>query len=67
MTKIIFLTQDIDLIYFTGDIVDHGSWKATKEMNVRDITYAFRILAESFPNSPVLPAIGNHESFPLNR
>ncbi|XP_050312495.1 sphingomyelin phosphodiesterase-like [Anthonomus grandis grandis] len=58
--------RDIDLIYFTGDIVDHSIWRASEEENAREIAHVFRQLAESFPNVAVLPAIGNHESVPLN-
>lgn len=58
--------QEIDLIYFTGDIIDHSIWKASIEDNSQEITYTFDALAEAFPNVVVLPAIGNHEAAPLN-
>ncbi|XP_066138359.1 sphingomyelin phosphodiesterase 1-like isoform X2 [Euwallacea fornicatus] len=66
MTHINNTHKDIDLIYFTGDIIDHTIWKASKDDNSREIASTFRVLAESFPNTPILPAIGNHESVPLN-
>ncbi|CAH1126971.1 unnamed protein product [Ceutorhynchus assimilis] len=58
--------KEIDLIYFTGDIIDHSAWKASKEDNSAEIAYAFQSLKEYFPNVPVLPVIGNHEATPLN-
>uniref|UniRef100_A0AAR5P2U4 Sphingomyelin phosphodiesterase n=1 Tax=Dendroctonus ponderosae TaxID=77166 RepID=A0AAR5P2U4_DENPD len=58
--------KDIDLIYFTGDIIDHSIWKASIEDNSQEIAYTFDALAEAFPNVVVLPAIGNHEAAPLN-
>lgn len=57
---------DINLIYFTGDIIDHTIWKASKKDNADQIASTLKLLGDSFSNISVLPAIGNHESAPLN-
>ncbi|XP_018573184.1 sphingomyelin phosphodiesterase 1-like [Anoplophora glabripennis] len=58
--------KDIDLVYFTGDIIDHTIWKASINDNSNLIYITFKTLFETFPNKPVLSAIGNHETAPLN-
>ncbi|CAH1175864.1 unnamed protein product [Phaedon cochleariae] len=58
--------KDIDIVYFTGDIIDHTVWQASKEQNSRLIYYTYKALYETFPNIPVFAVIGNHEAAPLN-
>ncbi|KAL1490758.1 hypothetical protein ABEB36_013403 [Hypothenemus hampei] len=58
--------KDLDLIYFTGDIIDHTIWKSSKEENSREIEATFQMLFESFPDVPLFSALGNHEAVPLN-
>ncbi|XP_076252483.1 sphingomyelin phosphodiesterase 1-like isoform X2 [Rhynchophorus ferrugineus] len=58
--------KDLDLVYFTGDIIDHAIWKDSHQDNSNDIRFVFDHLAQSFPNIPILPTLGNHESVPLN-
>ncbi|KAJ8971577.1 hypothetical protein NQ314_000634 [Rhamnusium bicolor] len=58
--------KDIDLVYFTGDIIDHTVWKSSVEENSKLIYFTYRTLFDTFPNKLILPVIGNHESTPLN-
>ena len=60
------LFQDVDLIIWTGDIPGHGSWFQSKEKNLQMIRKAVEIAQECLPKVPVLPAIGNHEGYPIN-
>uniref|UniRef100_A0A1A9WB54 Sphingomyelin phosphodiesterase n=1 Tax=Glossina brevipalpis TaxID=37001 RepID=A0A1A9WB54_9MUSC len=60
-------TQDqIDYIYYTGDIVPHNIWSTTEESNKEIITEIFDLLSKQFENIKVYPAIGNHEAHPAN-
>ncbi|VEN41642.1 unnamed protein product [Callosobruchus maculatus] len=58
---------DIDMVYFTGDIVDHAVWKASRKENTKLLYDSFKVFYESFPNIPVLPMFGNHEPAPVNQ
>ncbi|XP_030749635.1 sphingomyelin phosphodiesterase-like [Sitophilus oryzae] len=58
--------QDIDMVYFTGDIVSHRSWETSKESNIEAITLFLQLLAEAFPNTTVYPVLGNHEAHPYD-
>ncbi|XP_060523753.1 sphingomyelin phosphodiesterase-like isoform X2 [Cylas formicarius] len=66
LTHISDVHKDIDAIYFTGDVIDHSVWKASSMENSKQIAYVYQKLASSFPNTPVLPVLGNHEAAPLN-
>ncbi|XP_034256824.1 sphingomyelin phosphodiesterase-like [Thrips palmi] len=58
--------HNVDLIYFTGDVVDHGVWETSREKNEYRIRYTFRVMKESFGDTLILPLVGNHEPHPLN-
>uniref|UniRef100_A0A1L8DPU1 Sphingomyelin phosphodiesterase n=1 Tax=Nyssomyia neivai TaxID=330878 RepID=A0A1L8DPU1_9DIPT len=57
---------DIDYVYFTGDIVDHGIWATSFDWNRQSISRVHQALRENFAGIPVYPAIGNHEAHPTN-
>ena len=57
---------DIDLILLTGDIPAHDIWQQSQEYNLYTIEVVAKAFEKYFPNIPVLPAVGNHESFPVN-
>lgn len=59
-------TYKVDAVYYTGDNIDHSVWNTTKEQNKKIHKYIFQSLRETFPNVPIFPAIGNHETSPLN-
>uniref|UniRef100_V5ICD7 Putative sphingomyelin phosphodiesterase n=1 Tax=Ixodes ricinus TaxID=34613 RepID=V5ICD7_IXORI len=56
----------IDMILWTGDLPPHDPWKATKEHTISNLRVTSQLIQKYFPNATVLPAIGNHESVPIN-
>ncbi|PNF14909.1 hypothetical protein B7P43_G04318 [Cryptotermes secundus] len=58
--------EKIDYIYMTGDIVDHGIWDTSIKKNTESIKNLLTVLKTEFPNTPVYPVLGNHESSPVN-
>ncbi|KAB0799318.1 hypothetical protein PPYR_04006 [Photinus pyralis] len=58
--------QDLDLVYFTGDIIDHKIWKVSVEHNKETIRTVYKKLNETFGNVKVYPVLGNHEPHPVN-
>ncbi|XP_027218048.2 sphingomyelin phosphodiesterase [Penaeus vannamei] len=57
---------DLDFIIWTGDLVPHNVWNTSKQENLEVIRETVQMLRESFPGVPVFPALGNHESTPVN-
>ncbi|KAL1505786.1 hypothetical protein ABEB36_005267 [Hypothenemus hampei] len=55
---------DIDYILWTGDLPPHDIWNQTKEYNLKVIRETVELVTKAFPNKPIFPAIGNHESSP---
>ncbi|ROT72613.1 Sphingomyelin phosphodiesterase B [Penaeus vannamei] len=58
--------QDLDLILWTGDLIPHNVWNTTREGNLDIIRQTVQMVKQYFPDTPVFPAIGNHESHPVN-
>ncbi|XP_055686670.1 sphingomyelin phosphodiesterase 1-like [Lutzomyia longipalpis] len=56
----------IDMIYFTGDIVDHFYWKTSTEGNKKSITDLTELFKKAFPGIALYPVLGNHEAHPSN-
>ncbi|CAK1546018.1 unnamed protein product [Leptosia nina] len=60
--------QDIDIIYYMGDTIDHHVWETTYELIDEVNLYLVDKLRKTFgDNVPVIAAIGNHESQPTNQ
>ena len=57
---------DIDFIYWTGDLPAHDIWKQTKQSNADIVRVTAQQLKRHFPDTPVYPALGNHESVPVD-
>ncbi|XP_019869061.1 sphingomyelin phosphodiesterase [Aethina tumida] len=55
---------DIDYIIWTGDLPPHDIWNQTKESNLEIIQTMAEMMSEIFPNTPIFPALGNHEAIP---
>lgn len=52
----------VDMIYHTGDMVDHGIWETTEAGNRAIMDRIFNMFREVFGASvPVYSCIGNHE------
>ncbi|KAL5287221.1 SMPD1 family protein [Megaselia abdita] len=58
--------NDIDYIIWTGDLPPHDIWNQTKEINLQIIKDTVKQMSEKFPGVPIFPALGNHESSPVN-
>lgn len=58
--------KHIDLIYYTGDTVDHFGWKTSIEHNSASIRRMTEYFKNEFPNVPLYPVLGNHEGHPTN-
>ena len=61
-----FKGSPIEYILFTGDIPAHDIWVQTKPQQIEMIFNVSSAIMKYFPNTPVYPAIGNHDSFPAN-
>ncbi|XP_013190364.2 sphingomyelin phosphodiesterase [Amyelois transitella] len=60
--------QDIDLVYYVGDTIDHGVWETSYELIDDMNRHLIEKMRSSFgENVPVIPTIGNHESQPTNQ
>ncbi|XP_063243959.1 sphingomyelin phosphodiesterase-like isoform X2 [Bacillus rossius redtenbacheri] len=57
----------IDYVYMTGDFVDHGVWKASREINSASITKVVNAVKATFPDVPIIFTLGNHEPVPVNQ
>ncbi|XP_050298661.1 sphingomyelin phosphodiesterase-like isoform X2 [Anthonomus grandis grandis] len=55
---------NIDYILWTGDLPPHDIWNQTKDFNLKTINDTIELVSSAFPNTPIFPAIGNHESSP---
>ncbi|XP_049295450.1 sphingomyelin phosphodiesterase isoform X1 [Anopheles funestus] len=58
--------SDIDFIIWTGDLPPHDVWNQTKEENLKVLKETVKQMTEKFPGIPIFPALGNHESAPVN-
>ena len=59
--------QNLDYIYFTGDVIDHGVWETSNKGNKESIEKVYNKMHEMFKNIPVYPILGNHEPHPMNQ
>ncbi|XP_037078854.1 sphingomyelin phosphodiesterase-like [Pollicipes pollicipes] len=56
----------LDYIIWTGDLPPHDVWNQTREENLSIIRQSHQLLVKYFPRTPIFPALGNHESAPVN-
>ncbi|XP_044735214.1 sphingomyelin phosphodiesterase isoform X2 [Chrysoperla carnea] len=57
---------DIDYIIWTGDLPPHDIWNQTREENLKILRETVAQMSDMFPGLPIFPALGNHESVPVN-
>lgn len=57
---------DIDYILWTGDLPPHDVWNQTREENLKILQETVEQMSDMFPGVPIFPALGNHESSPVN-
>ncbi|KAL0994951.1 hypothetical protein UPYG_G00129820 [Umbra pygmaea] len=55
-----------DWVYWTGDIPAHNIWSQTRKQQQSEITVITRLIRSHLGDVIVYPAIGNHESTPVN-
>ncbi|XP_055349076.1 sphingomyelin phosphodiesterase-like [Paramacrobiotus metropolitanus] len=55
-----------DYILMTGDLPDHTIWKQSRAQQLAVLDMTVEYLKRHFPNTPVYPVVGNHESAPCN-
>ncbi|TNN79008.1 Sphingomyelin phosphodiesterase [Liparis tanakae] len=56
-----------DWVYWTGDIPAHDVWSQTRTQQLSELTVISRLIHKHLgPNVTVYPAVGNHESTPVN-
>ncbi|XP_056449658.1 sphingomyelin phosphodiesterase isoform X2 [Gadus chalcogrammus] len=56
-----------DWVYWTGDIPAHNVWSQTRKQQLSELSIISRLIHKNLgPNVTVYPAIGNHESTPVN-
>jgi sphingomyelin phosphodiesterase len=58
--------KNAELWYWTGDIVPHDVWMYDKNNNLMNSEIIAKFLDE-FAQTPVILAVGNHETVPVNR
>ncbi|KAL1505482.1 hypothetical protein ABEB36_005045 [Hypothenemus hampei] len=58
--------ENLDYIYFTGDIVSHRIWDTSEKNNSETIKKFLGVLETNFPNITVFPILGNHEPHPAD-
>jgi sphingomyelin phosphodiesterase len=57
---------DIDYIYHTGDIVDHGIWITSFELVADSFNRVHNFFEDKFSTVPLYSVLGNHEAHPTN-
>ncbi|XP_065184745.1 sphingomyelin phosphodiesterase-like [Sycon ciliatum] len=55
-----------DYTIWTGDIPPHDVWNQTKDGQISMIVSITKLIQQYLPDRPVYPAVGNHESVPVN-
>ncbi|KAJ6652305.1 hypothetical protein lerEdw1_012715 [Lerista edwardsae] len=55
-----------DLAYWTGDIPAHDVWEQTREDQLQALRTVTGLVQKYLGPLPVYPAVGNHESVPVN-
>ncbi|XP_067010901.2 sphingomyelin phosphodiesterase [Anabrus simplex] len=57
---------DIDYVIWTGDAYPHNSLNVSKEDYAAVLKETVDMLCKVFPNTPIFPALGNHDTLPPN-
>ena len=58
--------EEFEYIIITGDYPAHDVWLQSRDNNLAHTKKATDLVKEVFPEKPVFPSLGNHESFPCN-
>lgn len=57
---------DVDHIYFSGDIIDHGIWETSALNNTLLLEKILQLMKSELSYVPIYPSLGNHETHPVN-
>ncbi|XP_065838310.1 sphingomyelin phosphodiesterase-like [Oscarella lobularis] len=57
---------EFDFVYWTGDVPPHNVWNQTRYDQLHVLDVVIKLLLKYFPNKVIYPALGNHESAPVN-
>lgn len=57
---------DADMIYYTGDTVNHRIWQSSVRSNTLAMTAVYDAFRTKFPEIPFFPVMGTHEPNPRN-
>lgn len=55
-----------DMVYWTGDIPAHNVWHQSRQDQLQALTTITALVKKYLGPVPVYPAVGNHESTPVN-
>lgn len=58
--------SDAEIIYYTGDTVDHGVWETSFDFNIEVLRKFDDYMAKEFNDKKVFPILGNHEAHPVD-
>lgn len=59
-------SQNIDLIYYTGDFGDHFEWLTSRDSVKDSIKFVTETVKRNLPGIPVAMVLGNHDIHPSN-
>ena len=57
---------EFDFIIMLGDISNHGYFKLTDEEIIEDNKFIYDNLSKYFPDTKIIPCVGNHETSPID-
>jgi len=60
-------TTKPNAIIITGDNTPHDIWNQTKELTMKRLERVTDALNKYFPNTPIIMALGNHDSYPVDQ
>lgn len=58
---------NFEFTLFTGDLVDHDKIHDSPEITKQAEVFGFQAMKEHLGNTPVYPALGNHDTFPYGQ
>jgi len=61
------ITPPFNAVVWTGDNPPHDVWNETQTGQLERIKKVTQKLSQAFPKIPVFPAIGNHDTFPVDQ
>ena len=56
--------KDIDFVVYGGDNPPHDLWIETEQSQMNVESIVINMFKQHFPNTPIYPVLGNHESYP---